>query len=272
VKENSSRRGQNNYKRVLIDFKMSKRGQVAIFVIVALVIVGVLVVVFGFSDSEGDLFQGDEANPEGFLKSCLEPELKKNSQTLALQGGYRNPEGFIIDNGDKIKYLCYTSEYYETCVVQQPLLKEHFEKELSAMIDAKADSCLKTLETEYEKRGYEITIGEGDSEVKTSQGKISVILDSPVTVEKESVQEFDTFEVGVESNMYELLLVSSSMIELEAVYGDAETSLYMRYYPDLNMEKTKLSDGTTIYKIENVITGEEFRFASRSLAWPAGFE
>ena len=44
----------------------------------------------------------------------------------------------------------------------------------------------------------------------------------------------------------------------------------MSYYPDLRMEKIKLSDGTKVYKLSNIVTKEEFIFASRSLSWPPG--
>jgi hypothetical protein len=45
----------------------------------------------------------------------------------------------------------------------------------------------------------------------------------------------------------------------------------MQYYPDLKIEKTKLSDGTTIYILSNVVSKDRFTFASRSLAWPPGY-
>ena len=71
--------------------------------------------------------------------------------------------------------------------------------------------------------------------------------------------------------MYDLIMTSVSIIDYESTYGDSETTLYMQYYPDLKIEKTKLSDGTTIYVLTNVISKESFTFASRSLAWPPGY-
>ena len=60
-------------------------------------------------------------------------------------------------------------------------------------------------------------------------------------------------------------------MQFESVLGDSETTLYIQYYPDLKIEKIKRADEGTIYKLSNVVTGDEFTFASRSLNWPAGY-
>ena len=71
--------------------------------------------------------------------------------------------------------------------------------------------------------------------------------------------------------MYELLFTAANIIDFESSLGDSATELYLQYYPDIKIYKNNLGDGSTIYKIENVISGESFTFASRSLAWPAGY-
>ena len=92
-----------------------------------------------------------------------------------------------------------------------------------------------------------------------------------MTVKKETTQKFQNFDIEFKSEMYDLLFIAQSIVEYEADLGGSATELYLQYYPDLKIKKTKLSDGTTIYKLNNVITKEEFNFASRSLAWPAGY-
>jgi hypothetical protein len=88
---------------------------------------------------------------------------------------------------------------------------------------------------------------------------------------KEETQTFKDFEIDVQSEMYDLLFISHSIVDYEATYGDSETTLYLQYYPDLRIDKTKLSDGSKIYRVSNVVTGEYFVFASRSLSWPPGY-
>lgn len=268
---------RKNYKENFTNKKMikerkrgKKRGQVAIYVIIAVAIVALIVLAFIFYPRLSGVFYG-ELNPGAYLKDCVEPSVKENVALLAKQGGYQEPEGFALYGGEKIKYLCYTDDYYETCVVQQPMIKNHFELELDRMIKARAEECAGNLIAEYKKRGYGVSSGDVGSSVSIIPGKINVIVDSPMSVTKDTTQSFKNFNVEIDSEMYDLLFTASSIIDYESNLGDSATELYLQYYPDLKIEKTKLSDGTKIYKLSNVITKEEFVFASRSLAWPAGY-
>lgn len=247
----------------------NKRGQAAIFVIIAIVLVIVLVVIL--LRPRLPLLQQPSLTPENYLKTCIEPAVKENIVFLGSRGGYKNPEGFLEYRGEKIKYLCYTSENYKTCVVQQPAIKEQFEKELSSLVFERANNCVSELKTEYEKRGYEVDLGKSDASVSINPGNIQFLVIAPLAIKKDSTQRFEKFDVKFDSQLYDLLLTASSIVDFESNLGDSETTLYMQYYPDLKIEKTKLSDGSKIYKLTNVVTNESFTFASRSLSWPPGY-
>ena len=266
------RMSSKNYKQIFTNKCMinMKRGQVAIYIIAAIVIVALVVLGVSFYPRLGGIFS-QEISPNTYLKNCIEPEIKPAVEILSKQGGYRNPDGLIEYNGKKIKYLCYTSENYKTCNVQQPMIKSNFEKELNNVIKPKADQCARNLISEYGKRGFRVISSSVSSRVEIVPEKIKVVISAPMTITKDSTQTFNEFEVNIGSEMYNLLFTASSIIDYEASLGDSATELYLQYYPDLKIEKTKLSDGTKIYRLSNVVTNEEFVFASRSLAWPAGY-
>ena len=247
----------------------NKRGQLAIFVIIAVIIIVVLLVIL--LRQKLPFLQQSSLTPEIFLKTCIEPSIKENIILLGGRGGYKDPEGFIEYKGEKIKYLCYTSENYKTCTVQQPAIKEQFEKDLSLILKGRTNTCLNDLKNEYEKRGYEVNLGSTDSSVSINPGKINILVTAPLIIKKDSTQKFDRFNIEIDSQIYDLLLTSSSIVDYESSLGDSETTLYMQYYPDLKIEKTKLSEGSKIYKLTNVVTNESFQFASRSLSWPPGY-
>lgn len=249
---------------------MKKRGQVTIYVIVAIVIVGLVIIGVVFYPNLQSVFSGSFA-PQDFLKTCIEKDLKSNVDLLATQGGYANPEGFIVNQGVKIKYLCYASGFYETCSVQQPMIKNHFENELNELVGTKVNDCVRQLKTEYENRGYSVALSDIRNQVKIQPGKIVAEIEAPMTVTKEETSTFNGFDVVIQSQMYDLLMISQSIVDFESEFGDSETTLYLQYYPDLKIEKNKLGDGSTIYKVSNVVTEEEFTFASRSVAWPPGY-
>src|SRR3989344_7255597 len=129
------------YKCETAGFSMlNKKGQVAIFIMIAIVIVAVILAVFLYP--RASIESTSEFTPTSYLKSCIEPDVKRSLEVLGKNGGYLQPEGFLEYKSEKIKYLCYVSEYYKTCTIQQPLLKEQVEKELNQILKTRADGCL----------------------------------------------------------------------------------------------------------------------------------
>ena len=87
----------------------------------------------------------------------------------------------------------------------------------------------------------------------------------------ETTRTFDKFDASIDSKIYDLLSIATSIIDYESTLGDSETTTYLSYYPDLRIDKIKLEDGVKIYKLTNVVTNEMFQFATRSLVWPPGY-
>ena len=249
-----------------------KRGQVTIFIILAIIIVvgAVLAYLFlpGFRISSGL----DVENPNAFIESCMEEEIDLTIEKISIQGGSLNPEHYFSYLNTPVEYLCYTNQYYLTCVVQQPLLVNHLKSELDSALQNTANFCFNELKTSFEKKGYTIQINSGmiDTEFQAK----NIVFNFPnyeLTVQKGETQKYDSFSVIVNNNLYELANIATSIIDWEARYGDAETTTYMTYYPDLKVEKKKQGDGTTIYILTNRDTNDKFQFASRSIAWPPGY-
>ncbi len=261
---------QNNYKENFTRRDMGKRGQVAIFIIIAIVIVVGAVLIYFLSPDLG--FISTEFTPNGFLTDCIKPTVEGGIETLSKQGGYANPEGYILYQGDRVKYLCYQAQYYLPCKVQQPLIKEHFENELNDMVRKRAEECVDELQAEYERRGYAVSgLSLVESSVSVIPGEIRVDIKAPITVTKDITQKFEEFNIETESQIYDLLMLATSIIDFESTYGDSETSLYIQYYPNLDIQKIKLGDGSKIYVVGDVTTGDSFTFATRSQAWPGGY-
>jgi hypothetical protein len=260
----------NNYKRILTCEKMRKRGQISIFVIFAIVIVVLAILIFIFYPRI-ESFVGGEDSPNTFLKRCVEPVIEEGVDILSKQGGYYDPEGFVMYKGERVKYLCYTAQYYVPCYVQQPLLRAHFEQELEDLIDDKAAECVGEMKGYFEDRGYSVSGGTTPrTDVNVNFNDISVDVNLDLVLEKDTTRRFDNIEFGYKSQMYSLLMTATSIIDFESTYGDSETLAYVRYYPNLKIGKFKLGDGSTVYELEDIRTGETFTFASRSLAWPGG--
>lgn len=252
--------------------RMNKKGQVTMFVIIAVLIVAIAVLIYLFYPKINAAFSGSSENPYIFIQDCLEDSLVENVEILSKNGGSINPEHYIVYNGDSIEYLCYTSEYYQPCIMQQPLLKAHIENELNREMGQKVKECFSALRDKMDGAGYDVNLREGDFNVELLPKRIVMNFNHSLTLTKDSTENFNSFRVVVNNNLYELTGITNSILNWETKYGDAETTTYMNYYRDLKVEKKKQMDGSTIYILTDRNNENKFQFASRSIAWPPGYE
>ncbi len=252
--------------------KGEKRGQVTIFIIIAIIIVALAFLIYSFYPQIKSTLGGEEKNPPSYIQTCLEDEIKDIADKLSLQGGSLNPENYILYKDEKIEYLCYTTEYYKPCTVQQPALKQHIELEIKNEIEESVKFCFASLKSSYEKKGYSVDLKSGDRRIELFPQRIVSTFDYSLTLTKgEDTQSYDSFVVMLNNNLYELTAIASSIIEWETLYGDSEPQTYMTYYPHLKVERLGDGDGGKVYILTNRDTGDKLQFAVRSQVWPAGY-
>ena len=85
-------------------------------------------------------------------------------------------------------------------------------------------------------------------------------------------KRFEDYKMSVDSSIYDVLMVVTSLLQYETSYGDASISELMFYYPGIVIDKFKQVDSTTIYVVGDKSEDIKFQFASRSLIWPAGYD
>lgn len=244
-----------------------RRSQVTIFIILAIVIVAVLLIIF-YPRIKVLI---TPLTPTQYVDDCVKKEISPILEKISNQGGSINPQNSLQYADKEIEYLCYTNEYYKTCTMQQPLLKQHVEQEITNAIKDKAEACVDEMKSNYESRGYRVSLKNGGVSVEIVPHAIKVIIEGPMVVQKESTQSFDKFIITQQSEIYDSLLIAQSILNYEARYGDSAPETFMLMFPDLRITKLKQSDGSKIYNITNTESREQFIFASRSLSWPAGF-
>ena len=244
---------------------MKNKGQVTVFVLVAIVIVSAVLVFFLWVQPTylSDLGRG--LNFEG----CVEDAVEQAVDELGPKAGFVNPGFTYAYNGERFTYLCYTNEYYETCTVQVPFLKNAFDEGIENLVRGKIDACYDNSINDLDGQGYDVVSGVVDYDVLIEPGVVRVEIDAPTSV---GSQSFSRFNVRVNSPIYEMVMISTSILQSEAVLGDSDTSSLMLFYPDYIITKIKRGDGTTVYILEHKDLGNKFQFASRSLAWPSGYD
>ena len=249
---------------------LNNRGQVTMFIIIGIVIVVFAVLIFLFWPKISSIV-GSEKSPEEFIQDCLGGDLKETVDLVSSQGGSINPKNYFLYKDDKLELLCYTSEDYKLCTMQQPLLKQHIENEIKSEINDKVKTCFDKLQSDYQGKGYEVSLQRKNFSVELLPNKVSVVFNYPLTLTKGDVKKYEQIRISLNNNLYELVGISNSILNTEATYGDSETTIYMTYYPWLKVEKLKQTYGETVYILTDRDSGNKFQFATRSMPWPPGY-
>ena len=254
------------------DKKMNRRGQITIFVILAILIVAVLIVIFYPQIKK---FTNPLSAIEVDVHSCLEKNIKTSLSEVLLHGGSVNPELYFNYENASLNYLCYTGEWYKTCVMQQPLLKQEIEKQINQQAQAKLVACINEVENKLKSRGYEVkTTGSKVVSIDIQPKKVVLTPNIEFSIQKGDVKQAynsNQLKTEVSSDAYDLIMIASSIQNFEARYGDVTPESFMVIYPNIKVEKKKQSDGTKVYIITSRTSLEKLQFATRSLAWPPGY-
>ena len=250
---------------------MEKKGQVTIFIIVAIVIVGLGLLVYAFYPQISSRLGVDVKNPQAFIQECVEDHIEDALETVSLQGGSIDPDHYTFHEEETVGYLCYTNEYSDLCSIQIALLRAHIEEEIRLEINDEVIGCFNSLRDSYKNKGYTVEMVPGIIDIQLLPKRVASVFDYTLTLTKGDTETYDSFDVVLENNLYELVAIAESIVDWEATYGDVETTAYMNYYPHLKVEYSTKSDGTKVYIITDRNREDKFQFASRSLIIAPGY-
>lgn len=255
-----------------------KKGQITIFVIVAVVIIAAVILFFAFTDYGKNLvrnFSGGEMDFNSQVSNCIQNSkvIKNNIKLIMSQGGSLDPKTYFLYNDTKLTYLCYINEYYKPCIMQNPNLIYNTNQEIKNSIQTSVRDCFDAAEADLKSRGYQVNKGSLNLSVEIVPKKILIHVDYPFTVTKaDSSQRYSNFDFIINGNYYQLITISTSILNYEARYGESEILSYMALYPQIRLLKLKQGDSSTLYLLSDRYTGDNFNFAVRSYAWPAGYK
>jgi hypothetical protein len=251
---------------------MEKKGQVTIFIIIAIVIFVAGLLIYLFVPQVKSTLSGSSRNPETFIYECVEEEIRDAIKLVSLRGGSITPKHYTLYDNEMVEYLCYTNEYYSMCVVQQPMLNGHIEREIKDYIEDNVRVCFDSLKKSLGKKGFSVNMKEGPIKIELLPNRVVSTFNYSLTLTKGDTEKYDSFSVVINNNLYELMSIANSILKWETLYGDADTNAYMLYYHYLDVKKKSQSDGTKVYIISDLETKDKFQFASRSKVWPPGYD
>ena len=203
---------------------IKKRGQITIFVILAIIVVAIAVLIFTISNSTRTLDLSPNIEPvyNSFLL-CLEENLVTGASILGSQAGYIEVPEF--DPGSR--YMPFSSQldfvgspvpywYYisgNNLQKEQIPSEREMEEQLEEFLEKEMDNC---LFDEFYEQGYYVDYLIPEASIDIQEEKINLILDMPLNIAnyEESVL-INEHEFSINSNLGKLYDSAKKIYEYE---------------------------------------------------------
>ena len=252
----------------------ARKGQITLFILIALLIVAV-VLIYLFMLRTPSTQQQMLKDPRQFISSCTKDAVLEGIDVMLPQAGFIQPKNYILDQDQKIAYLCYTRKYYESCVLQEPLYLHHLITELENYARPLLNTCFINLEKEYLKKGYSFEKKEMKFSLQLEPKRVKVNLENHLKITlHDEMKEYADFSSVVSSPVYDLGVIAEEIASQEARFCDFSYDGYMILHPEYSIGKKAIGQSETASKIYNIrdrASGKELFIAIRSCAIPPGF-
>ena len=260
---------------------LKNRGQIAIWIIIGIVLVGSILVFFTIDKDAGLITPGESESVfdmQSFLDECTAQYTESALELMLPQGGFIAPTNYRYFNNTKIAYLCENIGYFEPCVNQHPLFIKEIENEIDLEITPKISDCLRQMKFEFENQQGKITFNDEtetpEIKVDLNEDVIKIEIEKKTTIEKQGEKRvFEKLTSTVKSPIYNLASIAAEIASQEARYCYFSNDGYSILYPRYNVSRYAISDdfgGAKIYSIEDSKSGKVMNIAIRSCAIPPG--
>ena len=259
--------------------KVNRRGQVTIFIILAILIVVAIILLFTLYRGPIKTYQDKQSKePNQNIPQCAGIGVEEAIEKLLNNAGYVNAEdirfskqfGYNLGEKNEIPYktyayLCYTPNNYARCIPQEPVIIEHLETQIQDYINDKIKYCFSKLKQDLESEGYKVTLeNEVNFSVNLIPGSARTIINRKMTTEKsDQKKEFKEFISISQSPLYDIAIATQKIVEQEAKFCNSDYLLIMRENPDIEITKFQTGDDNKIYTVKHINTGKLWRFMVR---------
>jgi hypothetical protein len=215
---------------------MKKRGQITVFVIIAIVIIAIIATII-ILNNKSNIFNNKNspeiANVNLYIQGCAEQRALDAVRLVGLQGGYVNlPKDYLKTNFSSVAY-----GYYEGKNTLPT--KTTIEKEINYYIESTTQYCIDSVDFPE----YNITLGKPSSSTKIEDNQVLVTLKLPATISKAK----KTYSI---EGPYEIQVP----IRLGKIYSTAELIIDNEINNPDNIELSRLSSldyNVTIVPVTN---------------------
>lgn len=254
----------------------SKKSQLTILVITALIIVVSIALVATLIKNKirGDIDASE--NPQAYISNCVQKYLGEAESKILDGNGYLElNNNYALYNlnkpNEKIPYLCKASQFYMPCINQEPMLMEKVRKDMETLTQKNVQDCFNKLIIEMEKSGNILQQDNLNYSIVLIENYIIAKMNKKIVIKKgEQQQIFEKFEAKLQSQLYNLVNTARQIVNYESELCEFNDVNWMMNFKDISINKFTTSDQTKIYNLKDRMTEKKFTFAIKTCVMPAG--
>ncbi len=249
----------------------SKRGQVTLFIVLAILLVSSVVLLFTLKP-ELNLFRQKTSSPAEYLSDCVEDSIKSYEKSFfdsknMLQEGSLN----YVYNKQTIPFLCYSTEFYNPCIPQNPLLIESVRKKMENSASRELSRCVLSIKEDYERQGYSFEYSNFSMSVILNELDISYSARINMIIPRgDETILISTREGKVPSVLPKLLRTAETIVNYETSFCEFNHMTWQAVNRGIVIERFRSGDQTKVYTLRDRNSDKEIKFAIRTCVMPAG--
>lgn len=255
-----------------------KRGQITIWVILAIVLFATtLIVFFLIKDVKIDKpYETDSVfDLESILNRCAEMAVNEAVDLMLPHGGFINPENTVFFNNTHIAYLCVNNIYYDPCILQHPALLNEIKQEIKNYVTPIIEGCFEDIEREFESSGAVVDfIGGLNVDVDLGKDRVFLDIQQKTNVRKSGESRiFENINIEITNPIYNLATLGMEIASQESSYCYFEFIGYNALYPRYKIRPDVITidlKSVTIYSITDTKSGKIMNIAISSCSIPPG--
>ena len=249
----------------------SKRSQLTVFIIIAVILVVAVAIIFTVIKKPTDYVSPKE-NPKGYIQKCARDAASSAENLIIPHGGVANVSAAnsVKFNDLDVMFMCYTSGNMQLCNNKHPLLNLEIQKEIKNIIEPKINKCFDDVRASFANSNYKEEALAFNPIIMPNQLYLNIT--KKITYgQNEQTVTLNNFDTKITSPLYDFISLTTKIVneetdcDCETQTCNADLTNLNRY--NRNYEITKPAyggNGQEIYSIKEILSGKIFNLAVRN--------
>jgi hypothetical protein len=251
----------------------SKRSQITIFIIIAILIIGAIALVFLIMPKSSNNISADNIGTiSSYIDNCAtENALKLEKEIIKHSGLFNITGNSMVFNGSKIAFFCYTNSYDVLCNTEYPVLTSEIEEQIYDYLKQKLDKCFENVGERLSKYNYKEEPMVLSVEILPDKIKLNINKKITYTI-NEQTKAIENFNTAINSPLFEFIRISQEIVNQEVNCDcpneacNADINLLNKFnHADFEITKPLFnSRKEEVYSISEKLSGKQFNFAVKN--------